>query len=151
MVIMRKQRELSNTSLAADSGIGQDGISFAESLTTEIMTTAVTNAGHAVSRYVSNFLSSLVIEWRVNFALYVLGSVHKNSTYFHPNLTEVFSVAFVCSFMSCAWFSYEIFVSRFLLWVIIHLQGWKMRENTITSTKKQVIRIKEMGEFYSRV
>ncbi|XP_031218926.1 A-kinase anchor protein 11 isoform X2 [Mastomys coucha] len=47
--IEKAERELSNTSLAADSGIGQDGISFAESLTTEIMTTAVTNAGHAVS------------------------------------------------------------------------------------------------------
>lgn len=47
--IEKAERELSNTSLAADSGIGQDGISFAESLTTEIMTTAMTNAGHAVS------------------------------------------------------------------------------------------------------
>ncbi|XP_076786805.1 A-kinase anchor protein 11 isoform X2 [Arvicanthis niloticus] len=47
--IEKAERELSNTSLAADSGIGQDGISFAESLTTDIMTTAMTNAGHAVS------------------------------------------------------------------------------------------------------
>ncbi|XP_023555898.1 A-kinase anchor protein 11 isoform X2 [Octodon degus] len=46
--IERAERELSNTSLAADSGIGQDGISFAESLTTEIMTSAMTNVGHAV-------------------------------------------------------------------------------------------------------
>ncbi|KAM5277978.1 A-kinase anchor protein 11 isoform 1-T7 [Hipposideros larvatus] len=43
------EKELSSTSLAADSGIGQDGISFAESLATEIMSSAVTNAGHAVS------------------------------------------------------------------------------------------------------
>ncbi|KAH0510105.1 A-kinase anchor protein 11 [Microtus ochrogaster] len=48
--IEKAERELSNTSLAADSGIGQDGISFAESLTTEIMTSAVTDAEHVVSR-----------------------------------------------------------------------------------------------------
>ncbi|XP_052046850.1 A-kinase anchor protein 11 isoform X2 [Apodemus sylvaticus] len=47
--IERAERELSNTSVAAGGGTGQDGISFAESLTTEIMTTAMTNAGHAVS------------------------------------------------------------------------------------------------------
>ncbi|XP_051016564.1 A-kinase anchor protein 11 [Acomys russatus] len=47
--IEKAERELSNTSLAADSGIGPDGLSFAESLTTEIMTTAMTNARHAVS------------------------------------------------------------------------------------------------------
>ncbi|XP_019385404.1 PREDICTED: A-kinase anchor protein 11 isoform X5 [Crocodylus porosus] len=47
--IEKAERELSNTSLAADSGIGQDGISFAESLTTEIMTSAMTNIGHAVN------------------------------------------------------------------------------------------------------
>ncbi|XP_010635388.1 A-kinase anchor protein 11 isoform X1 [Fukomys damarensis] len=47
--IERAERELSNTSLAADSGIGQDGISFAESLTTEIMTSAMLNVGHTVS------------------------------------------------------------------------------------------------------
>ncbi|XP_003477510.1 A-kinase anchor protein 11 isoform X2 [Cavia porcellus] len=47
--IERAERELNNTSLAADSGIGQDGISFAESLTTEIITSAMTNVGHAVS------------------------------------------------------------------------------------------------------
>ncbi|XP_057641766.1 A-kinase anchor protein 11 isoform X3 [Chionomys nivalis] len=47
--IEKAERELSNTSLAADSGIGQDGISFAESLTTEIMTSAVTHAEHVVS------------------------------------------------------------------------------------------------------
>lgn len=35
--------------MAADSGIGQDGISFAESLTTEIMMSDMTNVGHAVS------------------------------------------------------------------------------------------------------
>nr|XP_033805726.1 A-kinase anchor protein 11 isoform X2 [Geotrypetes seraphini] len=47
--IGKVERELSNTSLAADSGIGQDGISFAESLTTEIMTSAMTNIGQAVN------------------------------------------------------------------------------------------------------
>ncbi|XP_039113017.1 A-kinase anchor protein 11 isoform X1 [Hyaena hyaena] len=47
--IEKAERELSSTSLAADSGIGQDGISFAESLTTEIMTSAMTNVGRAVS------------------------------------------------------------------------------------------------------
>ena len=40
----------------ADSGIGQDGVSFAESLTTEIMASAMVSAGHAVSRYVSRSL-----------------------------------------------------------------------------------------------
>ncbi|KAL1780546.1 A-kinase anchor protein 11 isoform X1 [Sigmodon hispidus] len=44
--IEKAERELSNTSLAADSGIGQDGLSFAESLTTEIMASAMTNAEH---------------------------------------------------------------------------------------------------------
>ncbi|KAM8786514.1 A-kinase anchor protein 11 isoform 1-T6 [Rhynchonycteris naso] len=47
--IEKAERELSNTSLAADSGIGQDGVSFAESLTTEIMTSALMNVDHAVS------------------------------------------------------------------------------------------------------
>uniref|UniRef100_A0A6J0UGT6 A-kinase anchor protein 11 isoform X1 n=1 Tax=Pogona vitticeps TaxID=103695 RepID=A0A6J0UGT6_9SAUR len=41
-------RQLSNTSLTADSGIGQDGVSFAESLTTEILTSCMTNIGPAV-------------------------------------------------------------------------------------------------------
>ncbi|NXQ53660.1 AKA11 protein, partial [Anthoscopus minutus] len=43
------ERELNYTSLTADSGIGQDGVSFAESLTTEIMTSAMTNIGQAVT------------------------------------------------------------------------------------------------------
>ncbi|XP_006750031.1 A-kinase anchor protein 11, partial [Leptonychotes weddellii] len=47
--IEKAEREVSNTSLVADSGIGQDGVSFAESLTTEIMTSAMTNVGRAVS------------------------------------------------------------------------------------------------------
>ncbi|XP_017198984.3 A-kinase anchor protein 11 isoform X3 [Oryctolagus cuniculus] len=47
--IEKAERELSNASLAADSGIGQDGVSFAESLTTEIMTSAMTDVGQAVS------------------------------------------------------------------------------------------------------
>ncbi|KFP84343.1 A-kinase anchor protein 11, partial [Acanthisitta chloris] len=45
----KAERELSYTSLTADSGIGQDGVSFAESLTTEIMTSAMTNIGQAVN------------------------------------------------------------------------------------------------------
>ncbi|XP_062422957.1 A-kinase anchor protein 11 isoform X2 [Rhea pennata] len=45
----KAERELSNASLTADSGIGQDGVSFAESLTTEIMTSAMTNIGQAVN------------------------------------------------------------------------------------------------------
>ncbi|KAM7181251.1 A-kinase anchor protein 11 isoform 2-T7 [Macrochelys suwanniensis] len=47
--IEKAERELSNTSLAADSGIGHGGVSFAESLTTEIMTSAMTNIGQAVN------------------------------------------------------------------------------------------------------
>uniref|UniRef100_A0A3Q2DZH8 A kinase (PRKA) anchor protein 11 n=1 Tax=Cyprinodon variegatus TaxID=28743 RepID=A0A3Q2DZH8_CYPVA len=41
------KRELSNTSLNADSGIGHDGASYAESLTAEIMTSALTNVCQA--------------------------------------------------------------------------------------------------------
>uniref|UniRef100_A0A8D1Z2Q6 A-kinase anchor 110kDa C-terminal domain-containing protein n=1 Tax=Sus scrofa TaxID=9823 RepID=A0A8D1Z2Q6_PIG len=47
--IEKAERELRGTSLVADSGIGQDGVSFAESLTTEIMASAMVSAGHAVS------------------------------------------------------------------------------------------------------
>ncbi|XP_074047834.1 A-kinase anchor protein 11 isoform X2 [Macrotis lagotis] len=47
--IEKAERELNNTSLAADSGIGKDGVSFADSLTTEIMTSAMTNIGHNVN------------------------------------------------------------------------------------------------------
>ncbi|XP_074715697.1 A-kinase anchor protein 11 isoform X3 [Strix uralensis] len=47
--VEKAERELSYTSLTADSGIGQDGVSFAESLTTEIMTSAMTNIGQAVN------------------------------------------------------------------------------------------------------
>ncbi|XP_008852905.1 A-kinase anchor protein 11 isoform X1 [Nannospalax galili] len=58
--IEKAERELNNTSLAADSGIGQDGISFAESLTTEIMASAMTNVGHAVgsSKEIEDFQST---------------------------------------------------------------------------------------------
>ncbi|KAM4047584.1 A-kinase anchor protein 11 isoform 2-T2 [Anomaloglossus baeobatrachus] len=42
----KAERELSNTSLGADSGIGHNGISFAESLTAEIMMSAMKNFGH---------------------------------------------------------------------------------------------------------
>ncbi|KFQ40597.1 A-kinase anchor protein 11, partial [Mesitornis unicolor] len=47
--IEKAEGEQSYTSLTADSGIGQDGVSFAESLTTEIMTSAMTNIGQAVN------------------------------------------------------------------------------------------------------
>ncbi|XP_055086648.1 A-kinase anchor protein 11 isoform X2 [Periophthalmus magnuspinnatus] len=43
------KRELSNTSLNADSGIGYDGASYAESLTAEIITSALTNVCQAAS------------------------------------------------------------------------------------------------------
>nr|XP_046259784.1 A-kinase anchor protein 11 isoform X2 [Scatophagus argus] len=43
------RRELSNTSLNADSGIGHDGTSYAESLTAEIMTSALSNICQASS------------------------------------------------------------------------------------------------------
>ncbi|XP_039601220.1 A-kinase anchor protein 11 isoform X1 [Polypterus senegalus] len=42
--IEKAKREISSTSLNADSGIGHDGASFAESITTEIMTSAMLNA-----------------------------------------------------------------------------------------------------------
>ncbi|XP_073436412.1 A-kinase anchor protein 11 isoform X2 [Dendrobates tinctorius] len=42
----KAERELSNSSLGADSGIGHNGISFAESLTAEIMMSAMKNFGH---------------------------------------------------------------------------------------------------------
>ncbi|XP_077473084.1 A-kinase anchor protein 11 isoform X2 [Stigmatopora argus] len=41
MAMENAKRELSNTSLNADSGIGHDGTSYAESLTAEIMTSAL--------------------------------------------------------------------------------------------------------------
>ncbi|XP_060050749.1 A-kinase anchor protein 11 isoform X2 [Erinaceus europaeus] len=47
--IEKAERELSNTSLAADSGLGQDGVSFAKSLSTEIVMSAMTDVGHASS------------------------------------------------------------------------------------------------------
>ncbi|NXG81039.1 AKA11 protein, partial [Baryphthengus martii] len=47
--IGKAEGEQSYASLTADSGIGQDGVSFAESLTTEIMTSAMTNIGQAVN------------------------------------------------------------------------------------------------------
>ncbi|KAM9710186.1 A-kinase anchor protein 11 isoform 1-T1 [Menidia menidia] len=45
----KAKRELSNTSLNADSGIGHDGTSYAESLTAEIMTSALSNICQAAS------------------------------------------------------------------------------------------------------
>nr|XP_045364853.1 A-kinase anchor protein 11 isoform X1 [Camelus bactrianus] len=58
--IAKAERELNSASLVADSGIGQDGVSFAESLTTEIMTSAMMNVGHAVSspKEIEDFQSS---------------------------------------------------------------------------------------------
>uniref|UniRef100_A0AAV2K3L3 Uncharacterized protein n=1 Tax=Knipowitschia caucasica TaxID=637954 RepID=A0AAV2K3L3_KNICA len=49
MAMAVAKRELSNTSLNADSGIGYDGTSYAESLTAEIMTSALTNVCQAPS------------------------------------------------------------------------------------------------------
>ncbi|NXY90670.1 AKA11 protein, partial [Alcedo cyanopectus] len=49
MAIEKAEGEQSYPSLTADSGIGHDGVSFAESLTTEIMTSAMTNIGQAVN------------------------------------------------------------------------------------------------------
>lgn len=43
------KRELSNTSLNADSGIGHDGASYAESLTAEVVTSALASVGQAAS------------------------------------------------------------------------------------------------------
>ncbi|XP_015219326.2 A-kinase anchor protein 11 isoform X2 [Lepisosteus oculatus] len=47
--IERAKRELSSTSLTADSGIGHDGASFAESLTTEILTSAMSNVCQTIN------------------------------------------------------------------------------------------------------
>ncbi|KAJ8349984.1 hypothetical protein SKAU_G00251140 [Synaphobranchus kaupii] len=47
--IEKAKRELSNTSLNADSGIGHDGASFAESLATEIMTSALSNVCQTIN------------------------------------------------------------------------------------------------------
>ncbi|NXI41066.1 AKA11 protein, partial [Galbula dea] len=49
LAVEKAEGELSYTSLTADSGIGQEGVSFAESLTTEIMTSAMTNIGQTVN------------------------------------------------------------------------------------------------------
>ncbi|XP_011756674.2 A-kinase anchor protein 11 isoform X1 [Macaca nemestrina] len=58
--IEKAEQEVSSVSLAADSGIGQEGASFAESLATEIMTAAVTNVGHVVnsSKEIEDFQSA---------------------------------------------------------------------------------------------
>ncbi|XP_036400921.1 A-kinase anchor protein 11-like isoform X2 [Megalops cyprinoides] len=47
--IEKARRELSSTSLNADSGIGHDGASFAESLTTEIMASVMSNVCQAIN------------------------------------------------------------------------------------------------------
>ncbi|XP_070770756.1 A-kinase anchor protein 11 [Enoplosus armatus] len=49
MAMETAKRELSNTSLNADSGIGHDGTSYAESLTAEIMTSALSNISQAAN------------------------------------------------------------------------------------------------------
>lgn len=49
MAMETAKRELSNTSLNADSGIGHDGASYAESLTAEIMTSALSNICQAAN------------------------------------------------------------------------------------------------------
>lgn len=49
MAMETAKRELSNTSLNADSGIGHDGTSYAESLTAEIMTSALSNICQAAN------------------------------------------------------------------------------------------------------
>lgn len=49
MAMETAKRELSNTSLNADSGIGHDGTSYAESLTAEIMTSAMSNIHQAAN------------------------------------------------------------------------------------------------------
>ncbi|XP_066542140.1 A-kinase anchor protein 11 isoform X2 [Hoplias malabaricus] len=49
VAIEKARKELSSTSLNADSGIGHDGASFAESLTTEIMTSALSNVCQATN------------------------------------------------------------------------------------------------------
>lgn len=52
------KRELSNTSLNADSGIGHDGTSYAESLTAEIMTSALSNICQAANTGYNLFLEN---------------------------------------------------------------------------------------------
>lgn len=47
--IAKGKKELSSASLNADSGIGHDGASFAESLTTEIMTSAMSNVCQTIN------------------------------------------------------------------------------------------------------
>ncbi|MFT7808014.1 A-kinase anchor protein 11 isoform X1 [Arapaima gigas] len=47
--IEKAKRELSSASLNADSGIGHDGASFAESLTAEIMTSAISNVCQTIN------------------------------------------------------------------------------------------------------
>ncbi|TRY85982.1 hypothetical protein DNTS_021867, partial [Danionella cerebrum] len=55
--IEKAKKELSSTSLNADSGIGHDGASFAESLTTEIVTSALFNTCQTVNHRYSNSAS----------------------------------------------------------------------------------------------
>ncbi|XP_038658694.1 A-kinase anchor protein 11 isoform X2 [Scyliorhinus canicula] len=48
LTIEKTKHDLSNTSLAADSGFGQDGASFTESLAAEIMTSAMISASQSI-------------------------------------------------------------------------------------------------------
>ncbi|XP_051870377.1 A-kinase anchor protein 11 isoform X2 [Pristis pectinata] len=52
------EKAKSNTSLAADSGIGQDGASFTESLAAEIMTSAMINASQSITSSLKDGLRS---------------------------------------------------------------------------------------------
>ncbi|XP_054557511.1 A-kinase anchor protein 11 isoform X2 [Talpa occidentalis] len=85
--IEKAERELSNTSLAADSGIGQDGLSFAESLSAEIVTSAMTNVGHAASSPLREGINHLP-SWKMRLREdNHLARVHKAMT---PKGTEDF-------------------------------------------------------------
>nr|KAF6427104.1 A-kinase anchoring protein 11 [Rousettus aegyptiacus] len=64
--IERAERELSAASVAAGSGSGQEGVGFAESLTSEIMASAMAGVGRALSRCVSSFVWVLRKNGKVN-------------------------------------------------------------------------------------
>lgn len=75
--IERAESELRSTSVAADSGTGRDGVSFAESLTTEIVASAMAHVGRALSRYVSSFVWVLGQSEKLDSIGCVSGSVQK--------------------------------------------------------------------------
>lgn len=88
--IERAERELSAASVAAGSGSGQEGVGFAESLTSEIMASAMAGVGRALSRCVSSFVWVLRKNGKVNPARYVSGSVQKGGSIFNPKSTAAF-------------------------------------------------------------